>query len=199
MSLVVKTVERADEESIIHLVGLLTRYLRTARAYNFVVDRQTGRNKIDTSIFSILSRAFALRYQKEQLTMVKSHSSGIPLYSLFCQSLAELMLEVKKISDLLDANLNAQKIMVEEAEKDGPLDANYKCTSQNGIVQKRDELESQHKALSSTTLKKSTSIKDASNNGDDAAEENDSDGVVKQTIKQKDKSGVTEQKSKSKG
>merc|ERR1711871_641292 len=60
------------------------------------------------------------------------------------------------------------------------------------------ELESQHKALSSTTLKKSTPIKDASNNGDDAAEENDSDGVVKQTIKQKDKSGVTEQKSKSK-
>ena len=49
-------------------------------------------------------------------------------------------------------------------------------------------LESQHKVLSSTALKKSTSIKDAANNGDDTGEENDSDGVVKlSTIKQKDK------------
>ena len=86
--------------------------------------------------------------------MAKTHSSGIPLYSLFCQSLAELMLEVKKISDLLDANLNAQKSMVEEAQKDGPLDANYKCTSQNDIVKKVDVLESQLNVLASTALKK---------------------------------------------
>ena len=139
-----KTVENANEDSITHLLSLLTRYICVASTQGFVVDHETGKNKFDTTIFSILGRAFAQRYQKEQLTMTKVQSSGVPLYSVYCQNLAELMVAIKRVGEVLDANTDTQMNIAEAARKERMLLAlqeRERKIKKRGLarIKKRDE------------------------------------------------------------
>jgi hypothetical protein len=144
IGLLVKTVENANEDSITHLLSLLTRYICVASTQGFVVDHETGKNKFDTTIFSILGRAFAQRYQKEQLTMTKVQSSGVPLYSVYCQNLAELMVAIKRVGEVLDANTDTQMNIAEAARKERMLLAlqeRERKIKKRGLarIKKRDE------------------------------------------------------------
>jgi hypothetical protein len=104
--LVVKAANSANESEIVTVVMLLTRYLRLAASMTSPL-QNNGEPKIDTSIFSTLGKAFAQRYQKEQLTMSKSQAGGVPIFSIYCQALAQLLLEVKKLGMVLPGGVEA--------------------------------------------------------------------------------------------
>ena len=104
--LLVNATSHANESNISSAVMLLTRYLRLAKSLATPL-QGNGQPRIDISIFSTLGKAFAQRYQKEQLTMLKSQAGSVPIFSIYCQSLAQLMLEVKKLGLALPSSMES--------------------------------------------------------------------------------------------
>ena len=93
--LIIKVAHNTSEAYIVTMISLLTRYLRLMPRF------VTSTSFMDINLFSTLSSVFTQRYQKEQLTMTKAQAGGVPVYSTYCQVLAELMLQVKQVSHIL--------------------------------------------------------------------------------------------------
>ena len=93
--LIIKVTHYTSKTYIVTMISLLTRYLRLMPRFI------NNTSFMDINLFSTLSRVFAQRYQKEQLTMTKAQAGGVPVYSTYCQVLAELMVQVKQVSHIL--------------------------------------------------------------------------------------------------
>ena len=111
------------------LLPLLSRFLRI-----FAVNASGGHpfieGSFDVQLFSTLAQAASQRYSKEQLTMVGPSTGGVPIFSLYCQQLLELMLNIKSASRHMFNDTNDGEGKSRESR---PKNKNYD-----------DQMESQH-------------------------------------------------------
>ena len=52
----------------------------------------------ETQQFSTLAQVTSQRYTREQLSMVRPSAGGVPVFSIYCQRLIELMVDVRRAS-----------------------------------------------------------------------------------------------------
>ena len=97
MKVLIASVHHCKPGDMSRLLPLLSRFLRIIGSYNLCNQTLLGAG-FDVKQFSTLAEVASQRYSKEQLCMVKPSTGGVPIFSLYCQQLIELMIDVKRTS-----------------------------------------------------------------------------------------------------
>ena len=110
LELLLVAVHQCDGNCMPRLLPLLSRFLRilsmnVGTSNNTSSPQNSSRLQrifldggFETQQFSTLAQVTAARYSSEQLSMLRPSSGGVPVYSLYCQRLVELMVDIQRAS-----------------------------------------------------------------------------------------------------
>ena len=119
LELLLVSVHQCDGAVMPRLLPLMSRFLRilsmevgcapTPSTSSIPTSTSTNYNKkiffldggFETQQFATLAQVTSQRYAREQLSMLRPSAGGVPVYSLYCQRLVELMVDVHRASKSL--------------------------------------------------------------------------------------------------